>query len=246
MAQEKKTKQKTNMATLMADWAQDRNVREDEKKRQELTEKAKVSEYQRMLEIQEARNKQSIPPIRMPLGDYVPPSKTSRRKEERQYDEKCMESVRTANAKAAEEEMKKTQRKFDERHSNQDFLFKQMEERDNKKKLGNDELQKQKDTVQAEIANFADFEKQKAERQRVKNIQHRLELEKQIATQKPPNRFQKRRNDDLMSNAEVAMNGHLLREARSLRETVSEPVPELETALSVVGTEPADQSSRPF
>lgn len=227
----KKNQQRDAMANLMAEWEQDRKTREDEKKQQATEEKVKVAEYQRMLDDQEERNRQSIPPARMPMGVYSPPNKAERRKEERARDEQMMSLVRAANAKAAEAEMRKAELKTTERHANQEFLFMQMRDRETTRKQKDDDMQKQKDMVEAETAEFMEVEKQRVEHQRMKNIQHRLELEKQIDSRKASSRATKRQNEDMMSAAEVAINRHLLGEARAMQFTVASQATDTEKKL---------------
>merc|ERR1719313_317880 len=125
--------------------------------------------------------------------------------------------VRAANAKAAEAELKKAQRYIQERQSNQDFLVKQMGERESNRKEKLDEFKKEKEHILAETQEFLEWEKRRVDLQRKKNMQHRIELEQQIESKKPPTRFQKRNNEDLMSAEEVAMNWHLLEQARSAK-----------------------------
>jgi len=223
-ALDKKNSQRDAMQKLMAEWAEDRRNREAEQKRQAADEQVKVNEYQKMLDTQEARNKKSVPPTRMPLGEYSPPNKAERLRKERQKDEELAQAVRAANAKAAEEELQKTEKKNKARTDNQEFLFKQMTERENARKTRDEELKQQKESVLAEEQEFIEWEKQRIEKQRMKNIQHRVELEKQIEMKKPPTRFQKRHNEDLMSAAEVAMNRHLLEEARTMASAASSQV----------------------
>lgn len=218
----KKNQQREAMSSLIAEWEQDRKNRDEQKKQQANYEKDKVNEYQKMLDDQEERNRQNIVPARMPMGTYSPPNKAERRKEERVRDEQMMLLVRKANAKAAEAEMRKTEQKNTERHANQEFLFTQIRERDASRKQGEDDVKKQKERVEAEAAEYMEVEKQRVEHQRMKNIQHRLELEKQIESKKPPSRFKKRHNEDLMSAAEVAINWHLLQDAREMQLTASE------------------------
>jgi len=216
----KKNEQRGAMVKLMDEWAEDKKSHLGDRKKRETEEKIKVAEFMAMVDAQEARNKQNIPPARMPRGEYAPPDKAARRKQERALEDEMMKLVRTANIKAAEAEVKKKDEKIQERQSNQDFLFQQMMERKNKKDEAFDEGKKLMVTIQAEAAEFGQSEKDRIETKRLKNIQHRIELEKQIENKKPPARFQRRHAEDVMTAAEVAMNRHLLEEARSMRSTV--------------------------
>jgi len=122
--------------------------------------------------------------------------------------------IRAANATAAEAELLKTEQKSKDRHSNQEFLAQQITERNAAKKVRNDELQRAKESVLAKTIEFKDEEKHRAEEQKRKNLKYRIELEKQIEGKKKI--ASPAYNSDLMSAAEVAMNRHLLQEARSM------------------------------
>lgn len=213
----KKKLQKDALVNIMADWEKDRLSRKDEQRRKVEEEASKASEYNKILDEQAARNKRNIPVARTAKGEYKPPNKSERLQKERQQDERLMSLVRAADAKAAEAELQKAQAKNNERSLNQEFLFKQMTERESSRREQLDEFKREKDKCLAETAEFKDMEKQRLEQQRKKNIQHRMELEKQIESKKPPTRFQKRYNEDLMSAAEVAMNRNLLEDARFAR-----------------------------
>merc|ERR1719487_250669 len=104
-ALDKKNKQKGVMVRLMAEWAEDREKREAEKRRQASEEKAKNIEYHELLDRQEARNKKTKPIARTTkIEQYAPPTKAARQKVERQFDEQAMAMVRAANIKALEDE----------------------------------------------------------------------------------------------------------------------------------------------
>lgn len=229
---DKKNKQKDVMIELMAEWAEDRNKRNSERKRQAAEEQAKVIEYHELLDRQEARNRQNIPVARMPKGEYVPPNYAERRKEERKLEEEEMAMLRAANVKSLEDEQAKLNQRSQMLQTNQEFLNQQREEKGKSIKMWQDEKQKQKEKVQAEAAEFQQSEKSRAEQQRMKNVQYRLELERQIATRKTSNTFQKSAWEDTMSHAEVAMNRRLLEEARSTLNSWSPGTKRCGSALS--------------
>jgi len=210
----KKHLQRDAMQKLMADWAEDQKNRDAVLKLKAADEQLKASEYVKMLDVQEARNKKGIPVVRNPMGEYAPPNKAERRKKEQQEEAKMMILIRAANATAAEAELQKTEQKSKDRHSNQEFLAQQITERNAAKKVRNDELQRAKESVLAKTIEFKDEEKHRAEEQKRKNLKYRIELEKQIEGKKKI--ASPAYNSDLMSAAEVAMNRHLLQEARSM------------------------------
>lgn len=223
-ASEKKNLQRDTCMKLKEDWADDRKNREGDRQKKAAEEQEKVNEYLKMVDAQEARHRNNIPVARMPLGEYCPPNKAERRKREREQDDLMATQERFANAKAAVVEVQKHEQKHKDRQSNQEFLCQQISERENARKVRLDELQRQKDASLAETQEFMESEKQRIEQQRMKNIQHRLELEKQIKMKKSSKRFQRRHNGDLMSAEEVSMNRHLLEEARAImRDRVVNP-----------------------
>merc|ERR1719424_466768 len=95
----------------------------------------------------------------------------------------------------------KEKRLHEMRQKNQAFLFQQMAE----KKAQHDEdqmLQKlHADIESAETKAFLDIEKERSRDRRTKNVQHRLELEKQISGRKPDKDVR-----DAMSQQESQMN----------------------------------------
>jgi len=215
VALDKKNDQKLVMMQLMSEWAEDRNKRAISKRQQASEEQARVIEYHELLDRQEALNRKSPRITRMPKGDYAPPNKAERRRVERQFDEQVMVMIRSANVKALEDEKAKIEHRSKELQTNQEFLNKQMQEKDNTTKLRQEEKQKQNETIQADHAEFMQSEKNRIEQQRMKNVQYRLELDRQISTRSTSNSFRKSPTEDNMTQAEVAMNRRLLEEARS-------------------------------
>jgi len=215
LAAEKKKRQKDAMYGLLREWEEGRAAREEAEKVKRAEEKKKVKEYQQMLEDQEERNRQARPPPRQPAGEYSPPDKAQRRREEKRRDEMMMKVVKEANKKAAEEQQRKNEQRSVDLQHNQEFLFSQMHERDAKKREELEQRDRQKQIVQDETREYMEIEKQRIEQRRMKNIQHRLELEKQISMKKASPKVLNA--EDTMSQAERAINRILLQEAQELR-----------------------------
>merc|ERR1712139_418996 len=85
------------------------------------------------------------------------------------------------------------------------FLFKQMAEKDEKKEQALELKRLQSAILEADTQEYMQMEKQKSHDRRVRNIEHRIELEDQIAdrAKEPARKY-------AMSGAEVKMNRQLL------------------------------------
>merc|ERR1712070_848556 len=91
------------------------------------------------------------------------------------------------------------------RYETQNFLFKQMAEKDEKKEQALELKRLQASILEADTQEYMQMEKQKSQDRRVRNIEHRIELEEQIAerAKEPARKY-------AMSGAEVKMNRQLL------------------------------------
>merc|ERR1719263_1633841 len=91
------------------------------------------------------------------------------------------------------------------RHDTQAFLFKQMAEKDEKKEQALELKRLQSSILEADTQEYMQMEKQKSQDRRVRNIEHRIQLEDQIAerAKEPARKY-------AMSGAEVKMNRQLL------------------------------------
>eukprot|EP00438_Fugacium_kawagutii_P013024 Skav214739 [mRNA] locus=scaffold3176:114189:115631:+ [translate_table: standard] len=168
-----------------------------------------VEEYSKFLEAQEARSKASKPRIR----DQTPaaPPRAKRKGEEVYYDPDLVMKIRNeAMARAEEAEVSKQEQLKMQRHQNQAFLFKQIAEREESRKR---DIEEQKNHQKA-VAEAAAKEHEMAEKQRIqslkmKNLEYRLELDRQISLKKMMQQVQ----EDQMSGAEKAMNRRYVLEA---------------------------------
>merc|ERR1712054_646317 len=91
------------------------------------------------------------------------------------------------------------------RYETQNFLFKQMAEKDEKKGQALESKRLQATILDADTQEYMQMEKQKSHDRRVRNIEHRIELEAQIA-----DRASVVQRKYAMSGAEVKMNRQLL------------------------------------
>merc|ERR1711985_121455 len=118
---------------------------------------------------------------------------------------RAMKQKEEADARAIEMERNKEAKLKEMRHDTQKFLFKQMAEKDEKKEQALELKRLQASILEADTQEYMHMEKQKSQDRRVRNIEHRVELEHQIAqrAQEPQKKY-------AMSGAEVKMNRQLL------------------------------------
>merc|ERR1711918_287919 len=110
-----------------------------------------------------------------------------------------------ADARAIEMERNKEAKLKEMRNDTQAFLFKQMAEKDEKKEQALELKRLQASILEADTQEYMQMEKQKSQDRRVRNIEHRIELEEQIAerAKEPARKY-------AMSGAEIKMNRQLL------------------------------------
>ena len=172
-------------------------------------EKQRLEEYSKLLEAQEARKEASRPRIR----DQTPaaPPHAKKKGEELYYDPDVVMKIRDeAMARAEEAEVSKRERLKTERHMNQAYLFQQISEREeNRKKFLEEQKNHQKAAVEAAARAHEQAEKQRVQDRKMKNLEYRLELDRQIQLKKMMQQVQ----EDQMSGAEKAMNRRYVMDA---------------------------------
>merc|ERR1711977_743041 len=109
------------------------------------------------------------------------------------------------DARALEMERNKQEKLQSMRHDTQAFLFKQMAEKDDKKGQALELKRLQASILEADTQEYMQMEKQKFHDRRVRNVEHRIELEAQIA-----DRAKEVVRKYAMSGAEIKMNRQLL------------------------------------
>merc|ERR1719316_2072955 len=135
-----------------------------------------------------------------------------------------------ADQRAIEMERNKEAKLKEMRHETQQFLFKQMAEKDEKKEQALELKRLQASILEADTQEYMQMEKQKSVDRRVRNIDHRIELEDQIAVraQEPARKY-------AMSGAEIKMN-------RQLLELVDKTLQERDDYVGQMGSqEPGDE-----
>merc|ERR1719199_2353365 len=121
-------------------------------------------------------------------------------------DEDAMRAERQkaeADARALEMERNKQEKLHSMRADTQAFLFKQMAEKDDKKRQTLELKRLQASILEADTAEYMEMEAKKAKEKRIKNVEHRLLLENQIQIKNAKKEF-------AMSESEIKMNRQLL------------------------------------
>jgi len=108
-----------------------------------------------------------------------------------------------ADARALEMERNKKEKLRNLRNETQDFLFKQMAEKDEKKRQALELKRLQASILEADTKEYMDMEARKVMERREKNAGHRLLLEQQIQWKNAQKSF-------AMSESEIKMNRQLL------------------------------------
>lgn len=210
ISKEKKDRiKKEHIATLDEGLQGKESLKERRAKR--IQEEQKIAEdYAALLAQQEVRNRVVIPAAR---GENVSLPRSKRRGEEVYSDEKILSKIHKETLqRQMEEELRKLDQKKQQSLSNQEFLFKQMAEREQQKKQAIDQKSDMKIAAQAASAEFLDDEKRRIATQRAKLSQYKSDLEEQIKIKKE----RKRVGEDEMSQAERAINRQFLNGAAGL------------------------------
>eukprot|EP00921_Rhytidocystis_pertsovi_P008113 GHVQ01013366.1.p1 GENE.GHVQ01013366.1~~GHVQ01013366.1.p1 ORF type:complete len:254 (-),score=54.67 GHVQ01013366.1:586-1347(-) len=109
-----------------------------------------------------------------------------------------------ASAKQLERESKKAQELKKMREETRDFLFKQMAEKSERKIAESESKRRQAEALKADTEAFLESEKNTSRSRRLRNIQHKEELNKQIEEHSC-------KKEPAMSPSEICMNSDLLK-----------------------------------
>ncbi|CAE6959194.1 unnamed protein product [Symbiodinium natans] len=207
-AQAKRELTKRAQQALVQEVGEDQEKRSQARQRRIQEEKHALQEYAELLDKQEARKKETKPKIR----DQAPalPPRVKKKGEELYYDQDIVMRIHNeAVARAEQADMTKQAKLKMERRKNQDFLFQQIAERDQQKRL----MQEQKGGLKAAAQAAADehraTENNKMYERRKKYLQYRLDLEGQMKSKQTAQNSV----EDQMSGAEKAMNRRYVIEA---------------------------------
>lgn len=203
----KKAQQRAAMRKVFEENAEDQRRREEQRQEQMAQEAEAMREYNRILDEQEEQRAQELA-ARMgrqkALMEKLQANVAAQAKDAGDND------AQRANAQQAEmdrhyfeAEKTKQQRLKQMRLENQAYLLRQMGEKDGRKEEERTLANIQASILEADTEEYNDIERQKAVDRRIRNFDHRQELERQIACragQRAPE----------MSEAEIAMNKPLL------------------------------------
>merc|ERR1712093_947286 len=185
----------------------ERRMKDDAKAQQMEVDAAALKEYNRVLdqqeearamELQERMDKQKRLMERMKENVI--------KQQQAKGDEDALRAERQkaeADARAVEMDRNKKEKLKSMRGETQAFLFKQMAEKDEKKQQALELKRLQATILEADTKEYMDMESKKAMNRRLKNVEHRLELEQQIHAKQLIRQA-------AMSESEIKMNAQLL------------------------------------
>jgi len=215
---EKKHKSKIAQAKLANEYQVAKGDPKTARQAQIDLERNKVQEFNEMLEQQERNNKQQLNPTREGLPGQAlvgrPP------KYEFYAEDNIMQLQQDATRKKDLADQQKKANLREARQRNQDFLLQQIEEKKLSKRSGTEYKADQRVIVQEAVDTFKKAEKDRLDKTRAKNVAYRVQLEEHIGIR----RSAPKDKSDAMSSAEVAINRHLLQDARVMKKQVEEMV----------------------
>jgi len=205
----RRQQQKTAMKKVFQENLEENVVKEEQRMQQQELDMEAMKEYNRILDQQENMRAQELQARMDKQKALMEKMKENVQKQQRKKgDEDARRAAKQkeeADARAIEMERNKEAKLKEMRHETQSFLFKQMSEKDEKKGQGLELKRLQASILEADTQEYMQMEKQKSHDRRVRNIEHRIELEDQIAerAKEPARKY-------AMSGAEVKMNRQLL------------------------------------
>merc|ERR1711985_134410 len=207
--------------------------KEEARVRQQELDMEAMKEYNRILDQQEEMRAQELQARMDKQKALMEKMKENVQKQQaKKGDEDARRAAKQkeeADARAIEMERNKEAKLKEMRHDTQKFLFKQMAEKDEKKEQALELKRLQAGILEADTQEYMQMEKQKAHDRRVRNVEHRVLLEEQIAERaKDPARKY------AMSGAEMKMN-------RQLLDLVDKTLTERDAYMNSYGEEDGEQ-----
>merc|ERR1711977_233961 len=197
------------MKKVFAENLEENAVKEEQKKRQQEIDMEAMKEYNRILDQQEEMRAQELQARMDKQKALMEKMKQNvQKQQQKKGDEDARRAAKQkeeADARAIEMERNKQAKLKEMRYETQSFLFKQMSEKDEKKGQALELKRLQAGILEADTQEYMQMEKQKSNDRRLRNIEHRIELEDQIA-----DRAKEVVRKYAMSGAEVKMNRQLL------------------------------------
>merc|ERR1711959_439378 len=183
--------------------------KEEARMRQQELDMEAMKEYNRILDQQEEMRAQELQARMDKQKALMEKMKDNvQKQQQKKGDEDARRAAKQkeeADARAIEMERNKEAKRTEMRYETQNFLFKQMAEKDEKKEQALELKRLQAGILEADTQEYMQMEKQKSHDRRVRNVEHRIQLEDQIAT-----RAKVVSQKYAMSGAEVKMNRQLL------------------------------------
>merc|ERR1719171_2638859 len=197
------------MKKVFAENLEENKVKEEQKRKQQELDAEAMKEYNRILDQQEEMRAQELQARMDKQKALMEKMKENVQKQQKaKGDEDARRAAKQkeeADARAIEMERNKEEKLKQMRHETQAFLFRQMAEKDEKKEQALELKRLQASILEADTQEYMQMEKQKSQDRRVRNIEHRVELEAQIA-----DRAAVVHRKYAMSGAEIKMNRQLL------------------------------------
>merc|ERR1711959_520274 len=183
--------------------------KEEARMRQQELDMEAMKEYNRILDQQEEMRAQELQARMDKQKALMEKMKENvQKQQQKKGDEDARRAAKQkeeADARAIEMERNKEAKLKEMRYETQNFLFKQMAEKDEKKEQALELKRLQAGILEADTQEYMQMEKQKSQDRRVRNVEHRILLEEQIA-----DRAAEVVRKYAMSGAEVKMNRQLL------------------------------------
>jgi hypothetical protein len=205
----RRQQQKAAMKKVFQENLEENAVKAEQKQKQADLDLQAMKEYNRILDQQEEMRAQELQARMDKQKSLMEKMKENVQKQQaKKGDEDSRRAAKQkeeADARAIEMERNKEAKLKEMRHDTQKFLFKQMAEKDEKKEQALELKRLQASILEADTQEYMQMEKQKSTDRRVRNIEHRIELEAQIA-----DRAGVVNRKYAMSGAEVKMNRQLL------------------------------------
>jgi hypothetical protein len=213
MAQEKaraatkKIQQKEAMMRIMVENVEENKIKEAGREKQAALEIEGMREYNKILDQQEAdraeKLEQRIARQKMLMDKMKETVQKQQSGANAEDARRALKQKEEADARAIEMERNKEAKLRQMRLETQDFLFAQMDEKEGRKEQAYELKRLQAHILDADTKEYGEMEKARAVERKRQNLEHRIELDAQMA-------FKRAQKSFTMSDNEVHMNRQLL------------------------------------
>merc|ERR1719428_2810367 len=229
----RRQQQKAAMRKVFQENLEENAMKAEQASKQQALDMEAMKEYNRILDQQEEMRAQELQARMDKQKALMEKMKENVQKQQKKKGDedarRAQKQKEEADQRAIEMERNKEAKLKEMRHETQSFLFKQMAEKDEKKEQALELKRLQASILEADTQEYMQMEKQKSQDRRVRNIDHRIELEDQIAerAKEPARKY-------AMSGAEIKMN-------RQLLDLVDKTLQERDSYLESVAEEDGEQ-----